>query len=81
MQLTFRSANCSTQHTRHTTNMAVAGPYPKMVIRDRSLNRWTSDYMHAQITYIKTFAFPHFLRSIHFFPVVMLQTPFFGDLR
>ncbi len=47
-----------------------------MVIRDRSLNRQTSDYTHAQIPYIKRLAFPHFLRSIRFFRVVMLQTLF-----
>ncbi len=56
--------------------MAVGVPYPKMVIRDRSLNRQTSDYTHAQIPYIKILAFPHFLRSIRFFRVVMLQTLF-----
>ncbi len=38
-------------------------PFPIMDIRDRSLNRQTSDYTHAQISYIKRLAFPHFLRS------------------
>ncbi len=56
--------------------MVVGVPFPKMVIRDRSLNRQTSDYTHAQIPYIKRLTFPHFLRSIRFCRVVMLQTLF-----
>ncbi len=67
----------NTQHTPQTTNMAVGDPYPEMVIRDISLNRQTSDYAYAQIPYIERLAFPNFLRSIRFFCVAMLRTPFF----
>ncbi len=56
--------------------MAVGDPYPEMVICDISLNRQTSDYTYAQIPYIERLAFPNFLRSIRFFCVAMLQTPF-----
>ncbi len=49
----FGSANYNTQHTPQTTNMAVGDPYPKTLIRDRSLNRQASDYTRAQMTYIK----------------------------
>ncbi len=57
--------------------MVVADPYPKMVIPDRSLNRRTSDYTHAQIPYIKRLAFSHFLRSLHFFRVAIVTNPLF----
>ncbi len=57
--------------------MAVRHPYPKTVICDRSLNHQTSGYTYAQTPYIEILAFPHFLRSIHFFRVAMLQTPNF----
>ncbi len=43
------SVNYNTQHTPQTTNTEVGGQNPKMVIRDRALNRQTSDYTQAQI--------------------------------
>ncbi len=45
----FMSVNYNTQHTPQTTNTEVGGQNPKMVIRDRALNRQTSDYTQAQI--------------------------------